>query len=239
MEFRKTEKGFFSLSGIDTLKIGTAAKAVNHIDYSGNVEDIRKNEKNLLRKITNITEKNILMLNQLHEDCIVVVDDYPKNDILILADADGIITNKPELCVVVRSADCVPVFAFDPNKRVLGTAHSGWRGCALSISKKLIIKMNQIFSSDYNDILIFILPSIGPDSYTINTDVASLFKRDLCIRDDRIYLNLWSNIENSLMGEGIPEMNIFNTGICTLQEKNEYFSYRNRDSGRNLNFGYF
>ena len=98
--------------------------------------------------------------------------------------------------------------------------------------------MRHIFSSDYRDILIFILPSIGPESYIVNKDVGSFFKRDTYIRNNKIYLDLWGDIESSLIEEEIPENNIFNTKTCTLLNRNEFFSNRNRDFGRNLNFGY-
>ncbi|MDY6932599.1 MAG: peptidoglycan editing factor PgeF [Spirochaetota bacterium] len=238
MVFKKEANGVYSLSGAFGLEIGTASRAVNYIDYSMDDDQIIWDEKALLSEITHLPEKGIIILNQLHEDRIVIVDSPIRDNFLFFDDADGIITNIPEVCIVIRSADCVPVYAFDSHNRILGAAHSGWRGCMLSISKKLIIKMKQIFSSNNRDIHVFILPSIGPESYVIGNDVASLFERDLYVRDKNIYLDLWKNIERSLIEEGIPEVNIFNSRICTLQNNDKFFSYRNKDSARNLNYGF-
>ncbi len=238
-EFTKTENQIYQITGVDHLRIGIAAKAANNIDYSKDEEDIRRDEKALLGKTTGIAKKNIIMLNQVHEDNIVLIEDYPEGDDLFFAEADGMITNQRELCLVIRTADCVPVFAFDKKNSIIGAAHSGWRGCRLSISQKLVKEMRRVYSSNYSDIQVFILPSIGPSSYIVNDDVANFFQSsDILTKNDEIYLNLWKNIENSLIDEGIKKEDIYNAKSCTLQNSNDYYSYRYNDSGRNLNFGY-
>ena len=40
---------------------------------------------------------------------------------------DGLLTNEPGLVLTATFADCVPVFFYDPVKKVVGIAHSGWR----------------------------------------------------------------------------------------------------------------
>jgi len=238
MELIKNKKNIFNLKGQKHLTIKIAAKGVNHIDYSNNDDTIRKEEKSLISKITDIKENNIIMLNQVHRDNIVVIDTPPNENQLYIDNADGMITNVPKLCLVIRTADCVPIFAFDDKKQIFGIAHSGWRGCSLSIGRKLIQGMKKYFGSKYKDINIIILPSIGPESYSVNNDVATLFKNYISIKNNQFYLNLWENIESSLKNEGIPIENIFQTKICTLINKKEFFSHRGKDSGRNLNFGY-
>ena len=238
MQFGKTKNGLFQLSGIDCLKIGVAGKNINHINYSEPKQVITENEKNLITEITDISGENIFILNQQHEDGIIVIDDNTLNKITFPADADAMITNIPGICLIIRTADCVPVFAYDTKRRVLGSAHSGWRGCRLSIVTKLVKKMNSKFGSEYSNIQIFILPSIGPDSYTIQNDIVEFFKEDVISKNNSLYLDLWRNIEHSLMEAGIPKDNIFNTRICTLKNCDEFFSNRNGDIGRNLNYGY-
>ncbi|MCP4760848.1 MAG: peptidoglycan editing factor PgeF [archaeon] len=237
-EFTKTDEGIFRISGIDPIEIGIAAKDANKIDYSQDFDNIRRDEKGLIKKITGIAEKDILMLDQVHEDSIELID-YPLiEDNLYLASADGMITNQRGLCLVIRTADCVPVFAYDSERNILGAAHSGWKGCRLSISRKLIREMVRVFGAKHSDIRVYILPSIGPSSYEVNNDVASLFNEDISIENNMKYLNLWKNIETSLINEGIFRENIYNSHICTLQNNSDFFSYRNKDTGRNLNFAY-
>ncbi len=85
----------------------------------------------------------------------------------------------------------------------------------------------------------YILPSIGPESYEVNQDVARFFPRQTIKRGDSLYVDLWSGIESSLEAAGIPSENIFNSEICKRKNTEEFFSHRFGDTGRNLNFVYY
>ena len=41
--------------------------------------------------------------------------------------ADGIVTDRREVTLVMRFADCVPIIAYDPRRHVAGIAHAGWK----------------------------------------------------------------------------------------------------------------
>ncbi len=222
----------------DKLKIGLIGRKGNNIDYNDTSGSIRISEKKLLSKALNLPEKKILFLNQIHGDDIVTIHSHPEKTESFIADADGMATDMKNLCLVIRTADCVPVFIFDKKNSVLGAVHSGWKGCRLRISQKLAQLMKNRFNSEYSQMLVYILPSIGPDSYEISEDVADHFKDHTIKKNDKIYLNLWENIEVSLIKEGIPARNIFNSGICNLQNTDLFFSHRNGDLGRNLNFAF-
>ena len=221
------------------LHIGVIAKRANTVDYSLDSDDIRAGEGRLIQGIVGNGSTKILMLNQMHGDAILSIEAPPAEEFYIAGDADGLITPLQNVCLVIRSADCVPVFAYDRAQGVLGAAHSGWRGSRLSVARKLVREMKERYGSEYSEVLIFILPSIGPESYAVRRDVAGLFPSDISQKDGILYLNLWRNIERSLREEGIPAGNILNSGVCTLKNKTEFFSYRGGDTGRNLNYGGF
>lgn len=234
----KSNKDIFYITGPDHLTVGIAAKSANRINYFKDILSIRSDEKSLLSKITGIIEKNIIFLDQVHGDELAIIKNPPEDNMHYYASADGIITDIPYICFVIRTADCVPVIIYDHNKKVLGAIHSGWKGCHLNISVKAVRNMNQLYNSDYQDIRIFLLPSICPSSYEVNNDVASLFAKDIIVKNNKIYLDLWQNIESSLIDEGIPPANIWNSRMCTLRNSDEFFSHRNKDIGRNLIFAY-
>ena len=48
---------------------------------------------------------------------------------------DALVTNQPGICLMVLSADCVPVLLFEPEKRVVAAVHAGWRGTAARYSR--------------------------------------------------------------------------------------------------------
>lgn len=236
--FSKTSEGILKANTPSELVLGTIGKAKNTVNYSQNLDIVRNEEINLLSVYLVIKKKNIIILNQVHGDSIITVDAFSLSDKRIFIDADGMITNSAEICLVIRTADCVPVFAFDTKRKTLGAVHSGWRGCRLNIAGKLVRKMKSDFKAKNNDLHIYILPSIGPESYNVNDDVASFFEKDIIIKENILYCNLWTNIERSLIEEGVPKTNIHQSGICTYITNTDYFSFRSKDSGRNLNFGY-
>ena len=45
-------------------------------------------------------------------------------------EADGLITDEPEVCLTIFSGDCIPILLYDPVRRCIAAAHAGWRGIA-------------------------------------------------------------------------------------------------------------
>jgi len=237
MRFMQGEQGIGEYEDLDDVRVGVVPATMNRIDYSGNSPEIRLKEKLLLGGVTGISEKDIVMLNQVHGDDIIVVEEYPGENIPALGDADGMITALTDLCLVIRTADCVPVFIVDRERRVLGAAHSGWRGCRLDITGKLAGMMKEHCACDPANMEAFILPAIGPESYRVNDDVARFFPDDTITREDGAYVDLWKNVAASLRAAGLATVRIHLAGICTLGDR-RYFSHRRGDAGRNLNFAY-
>jgi polyphenol oxidase len=210
----------------------------NPVNYSLDPEKIRLEEKTLISLNTGIEEKNIISLQQVHGDDIVDIEQYPDKNYPVYAEGDALITTLKNLCLVIRTADCVPVFIYDKKKKILGAAHSGWKGTQLNISSRLVKYMNYYYHSDSSDIYAWILPSIGPESYEIKEDVSVHFDKKYLNIINGTYLDLWKCITDSLIDAGIHESKIHNSNICTLKNKTEYFSHRAGDAGRNLNCGF-
>mgnify|MGYP000166420014 CR=1 FL=1 len=233
----EAQETFSPFDGL-AVRIGLASKKNVTVDYSLPPEQIRAGEKSLLTAINGIEPRNIVMLNQVHGNDIVRISSYPDRDTPFYADADGMITPLAGLCLVIRTADCVPVFLYDRRLSLLGAAHAGWRGCRLDITGALCAAMSADYGSRAGDLYAYILPSIGPDSYVVNTDVSAHFPEDTRRRDGRLYLDLWGVIKRSLAKSGVPGNRVFLAGRCTVLRNGEYFSHRMGDAGRNLNYGY-
>ncbi len=233
----RQKNGLLMVPTPDGLEIGIAARRANTIDYSDESPRIRRREKELLGAHIGAPTRAILMLNQVHGDEIVDIETVPAGDPPTIADADGMITSLRDVCLVIRTADCVPVFVYDAARRVLGAAHSGWRGCRLDIAGKLVEHMVRRYGSCPGELDAFILPGIGPGSYTVNEDVASHFPGHLTWENGSIRLDLPGCILASLSRRGLSPDRILTAGRCTLEESDEFFSHRAGSSGRNLNFG--
>jgi YfiH family protein len=87
--------------------------------------------------------------------------------------ADIILTDRPGITLMMRFADCVPILLYDPNKRVIGLAHAGWKGTVLRAAAFAIEALTTKYGSQPRDLLAGIGPSIGPDHYFVGPEVVS------------------------------------------------------------------
>jgi len=51
--------------------------------------------------------------------------------------ADALVTNRTDVALCVRAADCLPVLLADPGNGVIGAAHSGRAACTPVSSRQL------------------------------------------------------------------------------------------------------
>jgi len=57
------------------------------------------------------------------------------------AEADGLVTDRPGVVLLVRAADCVPVLLADADARVVGAAHSGRAGVVRGVVAETVRRM--------------------------------------------------------------------------------------------------
>jgi polyphenol oxidase len=216
---------------------GYVSKERNTIDYSQTKESIRYEEKKLLSDILSLSPESILFLDQEHKDTILCVKSPLPVESYCAGTADAMITDTVDLCLVIRTADCVPILLFDPVKKCIAAVHSGWRSSELGIAGKTVNELTSHFNSLPSDIIAYILPSIGPDSYEVGKDVAEKFPGKYTISNNRYYIDLWKSVEGSLFSAGIKREHCFTLSECTVKS-NTLFSHRKGDLGRTLNFIY-
>ena len=139
--------------------------------------------------------------------------------------SDGIYTDKIKLPLVIKTADCVPIL-MESSKGVSAT-HAGWRGLEKSIFEKSIA-IHEISSLKI---------SIGPHArkccYEVGVEFLDKFNKSINKIESKYYLDLTKNIKQFALENNI---NLEDTGECTICSK-EYFSYRkNKTSERQFSF---
>lgn len=175
-----------------------------------------------------IDPQKIVRMNQVHSSTVTWVTQVPE---LGVDDTDGMLTSAKELFLSVITADCVPVFFYDPKKNHVGAIHAGWRGVYKQIVKKAVAKLIEK-GSDPSDILVGIGPCIRLCCYAIAQEHAEMFRSKfpewqdvLLLREGKIFLNLPKLVQYQLQLEGIPVTNMEDAEICTFESKDLY-SYR-------------
>lgn len=146
--------------------------------------------------------------------------------------ADGVVTDKPDILLCLKTADCAPVLLADYQNGVIGAAHAGWRGAYKGIVEN-VVKLMLKKGAKVQDIAAAVGPCIGQASFEVGTDMFS----EVCSRSDEskkfflpgkdkehFQFDLSGFVVEKLHGLGVD--NVVNSGIDTYPEVNGYFSFR-------------
>src|ERR1700760_2179781 len=57
------------------------------------------------------------------------------------AEFDGLVCDRPGPVLGAFAADCVPILFADPEARVCGAAHAGWRGAVAGVATNVVARM--------------------------------------------------------------------------------------------------
>lgn len=144
--------------------------------------------------------------------------------------ADGLVTNLRQVPLMLFFADCVPIILADTKGDTVAVIHAGWRGSVSQIAAKAVEIMIDSYGVQARNIVAAIGPSIGPSSYEVDKTVwDSAEKYHDCFvptTPGHWYLNLWQLNRKQLEAKGLLANNIMCADVCTLTNKELYFSYR-------------
>lgn len=151
-----------------------------------------------------------------------------------IAETDAFITDKKNVPLAIFTADCLPVFLFDPKKPCIGLVHAGWKSTREGITAKAIRLMQEKFQSRPEDISVGFGPCIRECCYEVGEEFKAYFPRGLKQREARFYLDLIEVNKLDVLRSGVREENISDAGICTSCRNEEFFSFRKlgKDCGR-------
>lgn len=251
---------WLDMTGIDhifTTRLGGVSEgkfATMNLSFTRGDEEAKVYEN--YRRISDVLEcsmEDIVCSHQTHTTNIRKVTKKDRGKGLIwqrdYEDIDGLVTNEKGICLALFFADCVPVYFVDPSRKVIGLAHSGWKGTVGRISENMVRIMTKEYGCKENDIQVAIGPSICQDCYEVSEDVAKAFLDAFPGCDNggilkkgkaegKYQLNLWAAVERTLLESGIPKENIVTTDICTCCNPRLLFSHR-ASHGERGNLGAF
>lgn len=216
-------------------------KVMDAYDEPANVEE---NFRRMAESI-GFDVNSVVLSKQVHKCNIRLVDISDRGKGLFIPrdydEIDGLITNKANVTLVTKYADCVPLYFVDPVKKAIGLTHSGWRGTVAKIGKKTVEEMAKAFGSNPQDIIAVIGPSICRDCYEIAGSTVNEFIKAfpegvdniLTPKDNGRYLcDLWEANKLVLLSAGLQAPNIHISGVCTSCNSDILFSHRKTQGKR-------
>lgn len=87
---------------------------------------------------------------------------------------DALVTRVPGLALGILTADCVPVLFADPEARVIGAAHAGWRGALAGVIEAAVAAMEDVGAAAQR-MAAAIGPCIAQPSYEVGPEFPRRF----------------------------------------------------------------
>jgi YfiH family protein len=164
-------------------------------------------------------------------DTLVVTEKTRRNG--RLRKADAIITDQPDIPLVMRYADCVPLLFYDRARRVIGLGHAGWRGTVQGIASNIVRMLKETYGCRSADIEVVVGPAISRRNYRVGEgvadrakayfgDSAGLIWRDPA--DGAPYFDLWRANRLDLERSGVTNVKVL--PICTYENTKDFYSHR-------------
>lgn len=194
------------------------------------------------------TSMRVVTLNQTHTPHVVLVEDGRDVERLGEAGCDGAITARHGLVLTVQTADCTPIFLYDPDNRVVGLLHAGWRGAAAGIVETALEIMSSRFGARSTQLHVGLGPAIGKCCYEVGGEVIEPFATrqpkgqgewmPKGRKPGKWMLDLHGYYRRRLPALGIDPAHITALEECTACRAEDFYSFRARphERGRMVSF---
>jgi len=144
----------------------------------------------------------------------------------ILGTGDAILSNQPDVLLVVASADCVPVVLADPVTGWIAAVHAGWRGTALRVLDVALDTLESLGVAP-RDLSAAFGPSIARDRYEVGPEVVAALLAaygsapEGAVRpaaEGKAFVDVAVFDEVALLARGVERSRIRRAGTCNAAE---------------------
>jgi YfiH family protein len=144
-------------------------------------------------------------------------------------DGDALATNRSDIFVGVKTADCTPILIGDPSSGVAAAIHAGWRGALGRIVEKTLARLKNQHGFNAQNAIAAVGPSACVDCYEVGPEVEDVFKKEFSygsILLQKKCLDVPQANVRQLIDSGVSPANIYVSQYCTMRDTNLFFSHR-------------
>jgi YfiH family protein len=148
----------------------------------------------------------------------------------VIEGVDAVMTDVPQLCIGVSTADCIPILLYDETHHAVCAVHAGWRGTVKRIVHAATHAMHATYCTEPFQLKAVIGPGISLESFEVGDEVYQQFADagfnmgQIARKYSKWHINL--PLCNRLQLEEWGVKDIYMSGICTFQQYKDYFSAR-------------
>ncbi len=223
-------------------------------------EDERSREKLYLASVSGLPKENVFFLKQRHSNKIVAISQASieaNKQNIFYSEGDALYTQIPQLMLVIRTADCLPLFVIieiQEQAAMIGLIHAGWQGLKKSIVFYSILEMLRALQNTHSDLSALKIHVLGgpyatPAVYEVGREFRNFFPSSVLYqKKGRLFLDLLKEAKRQLQAAlearcGLCQSQLFSCQwdfysdleACTISQNEGFFSHRCQDKGRNLN----
>lgn len=223
----------------ENMGIGTIFTDISY----GNAKQKTREE---LIKDFELGDRNLISGYQTHSKNIQVIKEIDK---IYFENTDGFITNRKDVVIFTKYADCLPVYIYDPLKEVIGLVHSGWRGTLQEITLEAIKLMEKNYGTDRKNVYFAFGIGIGQENYEVGQEFKDLFSEKFSFdivtesfmeKNGKLYFDNQKFNYLNLIVNGVQKSKIITNEYCTFRDKRfQSFRRDKENSGRAGGFIYF
>jgi hypothetical protein len=133
--------------------------------------DVAENRRRMAEQM-GVPPSHFLGVHQIHSpDAVIATGPWESAS---RPRGDAIVTRAKGLAISVTAADCGPILFVDPNARVVGAAHAGWKGALTGIVESTVAAMEKL-GAERAGIVAAIGPLIRQHSYEVGNEFVERF----------------------------------------------------------------
>ena len=212
--------------------------SLNINGYCGDAkEDVAENRRLLCMSLNLSDESHLVTPHQTHGTTVLTVD---KTFMALdeeqrqqrLEGIDAVITNVPQICIGVSTADCIPIIIYDVVHHAAAAIHAGWRGTVARIVKKAVAALQAAYGSQPFELQAWIGPGISLKNFEVGQEVYDQFAEAgfqmecIAMKYEKWHIDLPMCNRMQLEEAGVPLQSIRQMAVCTYDQTDDYFSAR-------------
>ena len=235
---RHVRHGFFTREGGHSTGIYAS---LNCGMGSGDDKTMVRRNRAAVADALGVSEPHLLTAYQVHSaDVLTVSQPWPSEH---RPKADAMVTAEPGLALGVLTADCGPVLFSDPEARVIGAAHAGWKGALAGVTGRTLDAMEAL-GAKRQRVVAVVGPVIGPTAYEVGPEFSARYLDDdpangrffrPSATEHHALFDLGGYLAARLAREGAGT--VINLGLCTFSDERRFFSYRRATHRQDSSYG--
>lgn len=144
-----------------------------------------------------------------------------------LEQADGMATSRPNMALMIKTADCQPILIAHESGRYVMAVHSGWRGNRQEYPRVAVEEFCEHYGLEPRELWAVRGPSLGPAASEFVNFVSEWGPDFLPWYDrERRTMDLWMLARHQLETAGLAPGRILGIDLCTFDNAHLFFSYR-------------